>query len=161
MNRQPDIETPKLRLLLFALLFITISCKQEKPSPGPWYPEINDSGEPVIAVYESRIPCDDCERLKFALALYGKSKTENPVSYLMARVYVGKNDERIVNKGTLSVGKGTSIDTSHLVYVLTSGAPDGFHNFWKMNDSLIFILDSLFAPKVGDSGQGYVLNRVR
>ena len=147
---------------LLAFLVMAVSCKKNSADAiQPWYPETNANGDPLLGVFESRIPCADCERLKFALAIYQDQQTNLPTTYVMSRVYVGRDENRISNNGNVNVTTGTSIDPSHIVYNLTSGAPNEFQSFWKVDDNLLFILDSNLSPRLGDSGYGYVLNRVR
>jgi hypothetical protein len=51
-----------------------------------WYPKVNAQGDPVSAVYQSRVPCLDekalatpgCEKVKLALVLYRNRQTEAP-----------------------------------------------------------------------------------
>lgn len=79
--------------LFFGILLLSASCKAPKVDNlqiTPWYPEKNKAGEPVKAVFESRVPCPDCHRLKLAIAFYGKPQDNLPATYTMSRVYVGK-----------------------------------------------------------------------
>lgn len=149
--------------LFFGVLLLSASCKTQ-PSDNlqitPWYPEFNKAREPVKAVFESRVPCKDCQRIKLAVALYGKPQDSFPTTYAMSLIYVGKNDDRLTHTGSVILKYGTFLDNTHTVYQL-SDAADGFQYFWKMTDSLLFVLDGKFKPKVGDAGQGYVLNRVK
>ncbi|MGH7209407.1 MAG: copper resistance protein NlpE N-terminal domain-containing protein, partial [Nitrospiraceae bacterium] len=68
-------------------------------------------------------PCADCETVKFALVLYRNPETSAPTTYLLARVYVAKGDERTVNAGTWAMTHGTKLDPQALVYQLDSNAP--------------------------------------
>jgi thioredoxin-related protein len=147
-------------LTIVVIAFCITFCKKEEVITTPWYPEINSNGDSVLAVYESRIPCPDCERLKLALVVYSNTQSNLPSTYRMALVYVGKNNDRLTNSGDMNVTKGTSLDSMHTVYQLTSGAPAEFRSFWKINEDLLFILDENLTPKVGDAGHGYVLNRI-
>lgn len=126
-----------------------------------WYPSVNEDGDPVFAVFGSRVPCSDCERLKFALVLYRDRKTHTPTTYRMARVYVGKGDDRIVNQGTWSIIHGTRLDSQAVVYRLDGQAPEEFRHFWAIGDDILFILDRNLSPRVGDAGYSYALNRTR
>ena len=154
--------TAALKLLAITLLiFLIASCKKDNDGLTPWYPETNSNGDPVLAVFESRVPCADCERLKLSIVIYGNTQTNQPSSYLMSRVYVGKSDDRLTNSGNLLVTLGTSLDPTHTVYQLSSGAPPEFQWFWRVNDDLLFVLDQNLEPRVGDAGYGYVLNRTR
>ena len=42
---------------------------------GPWYPAVNERGNPVVEVFEGSIPCGPseskgCEKIKVALVFY-------------------------------------------------------------------------------------------
>lgn len=144
------------------LLVLCISCRKDNvDSLTPWYPETNANGDSVMGEFGSRIPCADCERLKFALVIYEDAQTKLPTTYTMARVYVGRDESRIINSGEIRVIHGTALDPAHIVYELTSGAPPDYKWFWKVDENILFILDSNLAPRVGDAGYGYVLNRIR
>ena len=147
--------------MLVTITLFLISCKSQKNAVEPWYSKTNANGDLVLAVYESRIPCPDCERLKFALVIYGNTQTGLPSTYAMSRVYVGKNNNRHTNSGDIVVKQGTSLDAKHVVYELTSGAPTGYQSFWKVTNDILFILDENLSPRVGDASQGYALNRIR
>jgi hypothetical protein len=79
----------------------------------------------------------------------------------MARIYVGKNNDRLTNSGKIVVKQGTSLDSMHIVYYLSTGAPKEYQIFWKVTKDILFILDDNLTPRVGDAGQGYALNRTR
>lgn len=154
-----------VRMLMVSVFLVNAvfmsSCQAQKSAPAPWYSATNANGDSVLAVYESRIPCPDCERLKFALVIYGNTRTGFPSTYTMARVYVGKNDDRLTNSGNIVVKQGTSLDRTHTVYQLTTGAPTEYRFFWKITKDILFVLDDTLTPRVGDAGQGYALNRTR
>jgi len=149
-------------LITAVLVLLLIGCKKDQGGPLPsWYPETNEDGDPVSAIFESRIPCEDCERLKFSIVIYENAQTHLLTTYLMSRIYVGKSDERITNAGNITVSTGTSLDSLHIIYRLTSGAPAEYQSFWKIDEHLLFILDENLTPMVGDAGYGFVLNRIR
>ena len=153
---------PGKMLMTIAILFFVISCKKDQAANlAPWYPETNANGDSVLGVFENRIPCADCERLKFSLVIYQNDQSGLPSTYIMSRIFVGNGDDRFVNTGNVSITRGTSLDSLHIVYQLVSGAPEEYQSFWKIDDNLLFILDANLTPKVGDAGYGYVLNRVR
>lgn len=168
MNRYYIQSGLKFFLLLQFTSVLMTSCSGQRPETEqkfpPWYPETNQNGDTVYAVYENKLPCFDkgCTKLKFALAIYQNSQTKLPSTYMMARVYVAKDENgRITNSGNISISKSTISDAIITVYNLTTGAPDDFKHFWKINDSLIFILDNNLQPRVGDASYGYVLNRTK
>lgn len=147
-------------IVFISAIFISSSCHKEI-IVTEWYPPTSATGDSFLAAYESRIPCGDCERLKFALVVYGDIITKVPSSYMMARVYVGKNNDRIINSGIMSAFSGTVINTADTVYRLDTNAPDEYKLFWRINNDLLFILNDNLTPKVGDAGHGYALNRVK
>lgn len=130
-------------------------------SDAPWYPERNAAGDPVAAVFESRVPCDGCERLKLALALYRRSGTGAASSYEMSRVRVGDGDLRTVNRGEWVEARGTALDANAPVVRLTSGYPEDIREFWAIGEDILFVLDRNRAPRVGTAAHSYALNRVR
>jgi hypothetical protein len=133
---------------------------QERPAVvEPWYPRVNENGDPLFAVYENRIPCADCERTKLALALYRHRGTNMPSTYLIARVYVGKDDDRTINQGTWNVAHGTKLDSNATVYQLDDNAPQEFRSYWVIGENLLFILDRNLNPKIGDGHHSYTLNK--
>ena len=151
-----------LNVLAAILLVLFISCKKDQAEAlTPWYPETNANGDSVMGEFGSRIPCADCERLKFSLVIYEDAQTKLPTTYMMARVYVGRDESRIINSGNIQVRLGTALDPNHTVYELISGAPSEFTLFWKVDENILFILDPNRQPKVGDAGYGYALNRIR
>jgi hypothetical protein len=148
---------------LVSLTLAACSALQGPPAaPEPWYPATSENGDPVFAVFESRIPCADCERITVALVLYRDRQTQAPTMYKLARVYVAKSPEdRIVSGGTWSVARGTKLDPRATVYQLDSNAPREFQFYWAIGQDILFILDPALSPKVGTAGYGYALNRTR
>ncbi len=144
-----------------AIILFMASCEAQQIAPEPWFSKTDTNGDSVLAVYESRIPCPDCERLKFALVIYGNTRTGLPSTYTMARVYVGKNNDRLTNSGNIVVKQGTALDSTHIVYQLSTGAPSEYQLYWKVTNDILFVLDENLTPRVGDAGQGYVLNRIQ
>ncbi len=153
----------KALLLICILTSTATGCNAQTKTPTtvePWYPATNKNGDEVFAVFESRIPCDDCEKIKFALALYVDSKTQQPTTYQMARVYVAKGNDRTINTGTWTITHGTSLDPQAVVYRLDTNAPEEFQYFWAIGDDILFILDQEMKPRVGTAGYSYALNRI-
>jgi len=86
------------RMMPWVPVFVIVSgCAHvgKAPTPlAPWYPVVSDRGDSVFVVFESRIPCADCEKIKFALALYRNREADTPTTYKMARVHVAKGDDQ-------------------------------------------------------------------
>lgn len=156
---------PFAAFVLIALVIALGGCSHVQSSPPviqPWYPGVNERGDPALGVFESRIPCSDCEKIKFALALYGNNKTRASGTYKLARVYVAKSPEgRTVVDGTWTATRGTRLDPDAVVYQLDGNAPEEFRYFWAIGDDILFILDRDLGPRVGTAGYGYALNRIR
>ena len=151
-------------IFLAPILIIMSGCayfKKATTTFEPWYPVVNKNGDPVFAVFESRIPCAECEKIKFALALYRNRETKAPTMYKMARVYVAKGNDRTVNEGTWTITRGTKLDPQAVVYQLDSNAPREFRSYWAIGQDILFILDQDMNPRVGDAGYGYALNKTR
>jgi hypothetical protein len=154
----------RLYLLVVSLIAIIITgCGNLTETPAatfaPWYPSVNENGDPVFAVFESRIPCADCEVIKFSLVLYWDQETKTPTTYEMARVYVGKGNDRTINKGTWTITAGTKLDPQAVVYQLNSNAPEEFLSFWAIGRDILFILDQDMNPRVGTAAWSYALNK--
>jgi NlpE N-terminal domain len=151
--------------IVSVLLAASLGCSSVPESPAappPWYPMADQHGNPLFAVFESRIPCADCEKIKFALALYRDKATNAPATYQLARVYVaGSPEGRIVVAGTWTITTGTKLDPNATVYRLDTRAPVEFRAFWAMGQDILFILDADTSPRVGTAGYGYALNRTR
>ncbi|MFO1349930.1 MAG: copper resistance protein NlpE N-terminal domain-containing protein [Gammaproteobacteria bacterium] len=153
------------RSLAALILIILSGCGQfgkTPPAVEPWYPTVNENGDPVFAVFESRIPCADCQKIKFALALYRDPKTKAPTTYKLARVYVARSPEdRMVNEGHWMIKHGTRLNPQATVYQLDANAPSEFRWFWAIGEDILFILDQDLNPRVGTAGYGYALNKIR
>lgn len=163
--KTPSLDNMKSPIVV-VLLWITLSgChySQNAPTtPPPWYPAVNENSDPIFAVFESRLPCADCEKIKFALVLYRDSATKAPTTYKLARVYVARSPEdRIVVDGTWAITRGTTLDPDAVVYQLDTHAPPEFRSFWAIGRDILFILDQDLRPRVGTAGYGYALNRTR
>jgi len=139
------------------LLVLLAGCGSAAGPVTPWYPETNERGDPLFAVYESRVPCADCQAIKLGLALYRDRATQAPATYRMVRVYVGKGNDRLEDRGAWSAVPAAPFD----VYRLDAAAPAEFRSFWAIGQDILFVLDGSGVPRVGTAGFGYALNRTR
>ena len=145
-------------IFLMSVLFIMSGCSNSVNTPAtfePWYPPVNENGDSIFAVFESRIPCGDCQTIKIGLVLYWDRETKEPTTYQMSRVYVGKGNGRTVNEGVWTITHGTKLDPQAVVYQLDSSAPQEFQSYWAIGQDILFILDPEMNPRVGDAGYGY------
>lgn len=156
------------KVIFIAFILVMMSgCSYFKKAPAtfePWYPAVNENGDPVLVVYEGRIPCmviPDCNKIKVGLALYQNAQTKLPTTYLLARVGVGTGNDRITNVGTLTLTHGTALDPQAVVYQLDTNAPQEFRSYWVIGRDILFMLDQDRNPRVGDAAYSYVLNRMK
>lgn len=154
-------------IFVVSILVMMSGCSYFKKAPAtlePWYPAVNENGDPVLAVYEGHIPCmaiPDCNKIKVGLALYQSAQTKLPTTYLLARVVVGTGNDRITNSGTLTQTHGTALDPQVVVYQLDANAPQEFRLYWVIGRDILFMLDQNRNPRVGDTAYSYVLNRMK
>jgi hypothetical protein len=151
-------------LICLCVILLASGCSNGEKTPTaiePWYPAANENGDPVFAVFEGFLPCSDCTRIKFSLVLYAEGQTNTPSTYMVARVYVAKGDDRTVNEGAWTITQGTGLDPAAVVYQLDSNAPEEFRSFWTIGQDILFILDQDMNPRVGDGGYSYALNKTR
>jgi hypothetical protein len=160
-----------LRLVRALLLASAAGCVVQPDIPNvlePWYPPMNEYGDPILGVFEGRIPCTEpslvgCDKVKVALVLYRDSRSNAPSTYQLARVYVATSPEgsRTVTDGAVVMTRGTKLDPQALVYQLDTQAPREFRSYWAIGDSILFMLGDDLSPLVGTASWSYVLNRVR
>ncbi len=154
-------------IFIASIAAMMLGCGYFRKAPvafEPWYPAVNENGDPVLAVYEGRVPCmaiPDCNKIKVGLALYQSTQTKSPTTYLLARVAVGTGNDRVTNAGTLTITQGTSLDQKAVVYQLDTNAPEEFRSYWVVSSDILFMLDHDRAPRVGDAAYSFVLNKMK
>jgi len=161
-NGEKAIQSMRRFLYAISLSIILSGCSILAKTPTtfpPWYPVVNNNGDPIFAVFEGRIPCTDCQVIKLGLALYEDPKTNTPTTYEMSRLFVGKGNDRTVNEGKWLITSGTKLDPQAVVYQLDSNAPQEFRSFWAIDQDILFILDQAMNPRVGNGAWSYVLDR--
>ena len=126
----------------------------------PPYPQVNAAGDPILAVFEGRIPCSspNCERRKVGLVLYEHSATRAPSTYWLGLVGLTGND-RIVMQGTWSIRKGVKDFPEAVVYELDASAPDDLQRHWRVSEDILLPLDRSMRPLAGNAAWGYMLSR--
>lgn len=128
----------------------------------PPYPEVNANGDPILAVFDGRVPCslEKCVggRLKVELVLYQNKQTKIPTTYWLGLIGSSGND-RIVTKGSWTTHQGVKGYPEAVVYELDSNTELDFRHYWKVNDNILFLLDENLNPKAGNAAWGYTLNR--
>lgn len=131
----------------------------------PPYPEVNTNEDPILAVFEGRIPytgpCDVCEKIKISLVLYQDKETKKPSTYWLGQVVVGEGNDRIVTQGSWILRRGIKGYPSAEVYMLDENTPEELRMYWRVNEDILLPLDKNMAPKVGNSAWGYMLSRYK
>jgi hypothetical protein len=166
MKYKKEIIIAATILVVVAILVIAGVWYQQKTSETnagiviePYYPLVNSEGDPILGVFESRIPCGDCYAIKFGLILYQDPETKQPTTYMLSRVHVGSGDIRTVNEGKWSKEKGAAGYPEATIFKLDNNAPEEFRSYWTLNDNLLLILDPYGNPRIGHAGFGYILNK--
>lgn len=127
----------------------------------PLYPAQNANGDPILGVFEGRIPCADCEKTKVALVLYESATTKRPSTYWLARVGVGRTDERIVTQGAWTARRGAKDYPDAVVYELDASAPEDLRLYLRVSENVLLPLDRDMNVKAGNASWGYMLSRTR
>lgn len=113
----------------------------------------------VLGVFEGRIPCAGCERVKVRLILRQDPATKKPTTYVLERINVGEGDARHITNGTWEVSRGTQVDPGATVYRLSAEAPDGFRFYQAVDANILLFLDEDMRLKVGDASHGFTLSK--
>jgi hypothetical protein len=126
----------------------------------PPYPEVNADGDPILAVFEGRIPCNvaNCEKLKVGLVLYQHRKAKSPTTYWLGIIGASGND-RIVTQGTWTIRHGVKEYPEAVVWELDSNTPLDLRFYWHVNENILLLLDQSMSPKVGNAAWGFMLSR--
>jgi hypothetical protein len=159
-----------VKALPFAVAWLIglAACAQQPATPiAPWYPAVDEGGNPVSALFEGRVPCSEpalrgCDKVKVALALY-RDRSGALKTYRLGRVYVAESPQGSLQvvSGAATSTRGTKLDASAVVIQLDEKAPAEFRAYWAIGENILFVLDAERAPKVGTASWSYVLNRNR
>jgi len=126
----------------------------------PPYPETNARGEPILAVFEGRIPCaSGCEKMKVGLVLYYDRDTKVPTTYWLGIIGVGIGNDRVVTQGAWTISRGATEYPEAMVYELDAKANPDLRRFWRVNDDILLPLDRNMTPKAGNAAWGTMLSR--
>ena len=153
---------------VIAVVFFLGRSAPERPDTfEPWYPLVNENGDPAVSYFANHVPCSideppatDCQRVKFAIVFYRDESTGEPTSYVISIIRVGVSDARETLQGTWSTGQGTGLDPDATTYRLESGAPEHLQNYWPVGEDILFLLDDDDMPRVGDAAYGFALNSI-
>ena len=127
----------------------------------PPYPQVDEAGASILAVFEGRIPffVANCEKRKVGLVLYHDGATSAPSSYWLGVIGVGLSNEREVTQGTWTIRRGAEEYPEAVVYELDRKAPDDLRRYWRLTQDILLPLDQTMRPKPGNSAWGFMLSR--
>lgn len=127
----------------------------------PPYPALNANNDPILGVFEGRVPCyePNCEKIKTALVLYGNVEAMAPTTYWLGRVLVDGGNERDVFEGVVTTRRGINGYPDAIVYALDDNAPVDTRLYWRVDENILLPLDDNLNPKAGNAGWGYMLSR--
>ena len=125
---------------------------------GPDPPPLAQPGRAdLFGVFEGRVPCTDCERVKVRLTLSADDAA--PTDYVLELIHVGQGDERQVSEGSWRIESGAAADPDATTYVLDEHAPEGYRRYLAVGDDILFFLDADGRLVVGDAGHSFTLSR--
>jgi hypothetical protein len=97
--------------------------------------------------------------VKLGLALYWNPDAQEPTTYQMSRVHVGKGNDRTVNEGSWVITSGARVDPDGVVYQLDSLAHPEFRSFLAIGTDILLVLNDAMAPRIGNAAWSYTLSR--
>lgn len=125
--------------IIFILLFL--GCTEN--SKDRYESEFADEKVKLVTVefsiYEGIIPCADCEGIKMSLKIANDFQ-----SYELTELYLGKNENEIVSKGSLNTERGFEDDPDATVYILNYDQPKINQRYFvrlTKHQNQIFMLD--------------------
>ncbi|MCY1075109.1 copper resistance protein NlpE N-terminal domain-containing protein [Archangium lansingense] len=149
-------------LTLAAIAFVGLSCvtdgSEQPADPGRLLPP---TGSYRYGVFEGRVPCGDCERIKVGLALHRNESDGSPSRYYLERIYVGKGNERYPSSGTWTTSVGTPWDADAVVIHLDDSAPPEFATYLLVDEKVLLFLDPSLELQVGNAGHSFTLSRTQ
>ena len=111
----------------------------------------------LFGVFEGRVPCTGCERVKVRLTLSADDAT--PTDYVLELIHVGQGDERQVSEGSWRIHGGAAPDPDATTYVLDEQAPEGYRHYLAVGHDILLFLDDDGRLVVGDAGHSFTLSR--
>jgi hypothetical protein len=147
--------------VLAAIALAACAASPMQTTFDPPYPERNGDGDPILASFEGRIPCEveRCDKLKVSLVLYHDARTKAPSTYWLGIVPGVADAQRAATTGTWTMRKGVAGYPDATVYVLDANADSRVRHFWAVDEDILLVLDADMRPKVGTAAWGYMLGR--
>lgn len=142
--------------MVAAGLLVIGGCSAESAVPPP--SREPPSGSVRLGVFEGKVPCSDCNKVKVRLTLHRDAQTLAPTSYVLERINVGNDDARLITEGTWTTAVGSPVDERLAVAVLAT-APPGFTRYLMLGANLLLVLDDKLEPRVGNALYSFTLSR--
>jgi hypothetical protein len=150
MARQPYF------LLLLPALVACAEGGSESPVPNLEPP----AGSARFGIFEGKVPCSGCERIKMRLTLHRDEGDDSPTAYVLERIEVGRGNERLISRGTWTSAAGSPTAPCATVVAL-DGSPDAFSRYLLLGTNLLLMLDQNLEPLVGNDVHSFTLSRTR
>ena len=140
------------RLVVAVLAAVaTGACAGDDPV-APWPPpQLAD--RTLIGIFEGKFPCDDCNRIKTALALY-----QDANRYALRQIRVAEEGIQD-SQGTWTTTRGARALPEAPVFELR---PDGGGEstfYLKVDDNVLLLLDGDLNLRVGNAAMSFTLSR--
>lgn len=127
-------------LLIILILFICGCTENDKERGDSKFTNENEKFDSVeFSIYEGIIPCADCEGIKMSLKIANDFQ-----SYELSELYLGKNENEIISKGSLNTERGFEDDPDATVYILNYDQPESNQRYFVRltnHPNKIFMLD--------------------
>jgi hypothetical protein len=141
------------------LLPVLMACAEEAPaSPVPNLEP--PAGSVRFGIFEGKVPCSGCERIKMRLTLHRDERDDSPTVYVLERIEVGHGNERLISRGTWTTAEGSPTAPCATVVTL-DGSPDAFRRYLLLGTNLLLMLDQNLEPLVGNDVHSFTLSRTK
>lgn len=164
-REKPDyyavLNSGKKRVILWMTSEGKILSRKEGPIPAFEEKLKPPPGSILYGVFEGRIPCADCEKVKMGLTLHQNAKDHSPTTYVLQRVSVGKGNDVTVTEGKWKRIRGTKKDKKAVILRLEGNTPPEYSHFLAVGDDLLLLMDADLEPRVGDAGYSFTLSRTQ
>jgi len=137
---------------LLAVLSLVLGCGGDPPV-APWPPPAL-ADRPLVGIFEGKFPCDGCERIKTALALYQDGR------YALRQIRVAEEgiDD---SEGRWATTHGARAWPEGPVVELRPDADGPPTLYLKVDENVLLLLDRDLNVRVGNAAHSFALSRTR
>jgi hypothetical protein len=140
--------------LLVAALTLALGACSGDPEVAPWPPaELSDRG--LLGMFEGKFPCEGCNRIKTALALYQGDR------YALRQVRVADEDGIDDSQGSWTTTRGARAWPDAPVFELRPDLGGTSTFYLKVDDNVLLLLDPALNVRVGNAALSFTLSRTR